>query len=277
LAPLALSPADWLDVFLRISTKVRTVVVPLSGTEAGREQLEMGAGGDRTMELDRAAEATVLGELQMLADRGERFSVLSEEVGLRSFGAPHPLVVVDPVDGSLNAKQGIPFFNVMLALLEGPTMGDTVAGSVVNLANGERWTAIKGQGASREGEPLRPMPSAHDGRIELLGLESSTRSLLAAAPLMERAIKVRILGSMALSMAHTASGGLDVFCAPVPMRVFDMTAGLLFVSEAGGVATDLHGGSLSGLECTLKTRTTLLCASDRELHSLALSAFAGQA
>jgi myo-inositol-1(or 4)-monophosphatase len=233
----------------------------------------MGAGGDRTMELDRVAESIVLDELQKLADRGERFSVLSEEVGLRSFGAPHPLVVVDPVDGSLNAKQGIPFFNVMLALLEGPNVGTTVAGSVVNIANGERWTAIKGEGASREGEPLRPLLGAHDGRIDLLGLESSTRSLKAAAPLMERANKVRILGSMALSMAHTAAGGLDVFCAPVPMRLFDMTAGLLLVSEAGGVATDLKGRSLDGLECTLETRTTLICAPDSERHALALQAF----
>jgi myo-inositol-1(or 4)-monophosphatase len=256
---------------------VRAAVVPLSGTEAGRRQLEMGAGGDRTMELDRAAESIVLDELQALADRGERFSVLSEEVGLRSFGAPHPLVVVDPVDGSLNAKQGIPFFNVMLALLDGPHMGDTVAGSVTNITNSERWTAIRGGGAWREGNRLHALPHRHDGRIDMLGLESSTRSLRAAAPLLERAAKVRILGSMALSMAHTASGGLDVFCAPVPMRVFDMTAGLLLLAEAGGVSTDLEGGSLSGLECTLQTRTTLLCAPDRELHALALSAFAGAA
>jgi len=252
---------------------VRAAVAPLSGTEAGRKPLEMGAGGDRTMELDRVAESIVLDELQALADRGERFSVLSEEVGLRSFGAPHPLVVVDPVDGSLNAKQGIPFFNVMLALLEGPTIGTTVAGSVVNIANGEKWTAIKGQGASRDGHRLQALPGGHDGRIDLLGLESSTRSMKAAAPLMEHANKVRILGSMALSMAHTAAGGLDVFCAPVPMRVFDMTAGLLLVSEAGGVATDLKGHSLDGLECTLKTRTTLLCAPDRERHTLALQFF----
>lgn len=225
------------------------------------------------MELDRVAESIVLDELQVLADRGERFSVLSEEVGLRSFGAPHPLVVVDPVDGSLNAKQGIPFFNVMLAVLEGSTLGTTVTASVVNIANGERWTAIKGQGASRDGQPLHGLQGARDGRIGLLGLESSTRSLKAAAPLMERANKVRILGAMALSMAHTAAGGLDAFCAPVPMRVFDMTAGLLLISEAGGVATDLNGQSLDGLECTLKTRTTLLCAPDRERHSLALQAF----
>lgn len=253
---------------------MRAAVIPLSGTEAGRVPLEMGAGGDRTMELDRAAEAIVLAALQELADRGERFSVLSEEVGLRSFGADHPLVVVDPVDGSLNAKQGIPFFNVMLALLAGSTAGTAQAASIVNLNNGERWTAVKGAGASRNGEPIRTLPARHDGRIELLGLESSTRSLQAAQPLLERAGKVRILGSMALSMAHTAAGGLDLFCAPVPMRLFDMTAGLLLISEAGGVATDIRGASLSGLECTLKTRTTLLCAPDRELHAIGLAAFA---
>ncbi len=231
---------------------MRDVVSPLSGTEAGRHELAMGAGGDRTMELDRAAEVVVFEELQAIADRGEQFSVLSEEVGLRSFGAPLPLVVVDPVDGSLNAKQGIPFYNVMMALLEGPTVG----------------------GAMRNGRPIIVVPHERADRIQLLGLESSTRSLGAAARLIERSSKVRILGAMALSMAHTAAGALDAFCAPVPMRVFDMTAGLLLLSETGGVATDVQGRSLGSLECTLQTRTTLLCAPDATAHALALRAFA---
>ena len=253
---------------------MRDAVAPLAGTEAGRKQLAMGAGGDRTMELDRAAEDVALKELQAIADRGERFSVLSEEVGLRSFGAPHPLVVVDPVDGSLNAKQGIPFYNVMFALLDGPTAGDATVGCVINLISGERWTAIKGQGVKRNGKPLEVIPRVRKDRIELLGLESSTRSLAAAQRLFERSGKVRILGSMALSMAHTAAGALDAFCAPVPMRLFDMTAGLLLIAEAGGVATDLQGRALTGIECTLAARTTLLCAADPAAHALALRAFA---
>jgi len=254
---------------------VRDVVAPLAGTDAGRQQLGMGAGGDRTMELDRAAEAVVFEELQAVADRGMQFSVLSEEVGLRSFGAPLPLVVVDPVDGSLNAKQGIPFYNVMMALLEGPAVGDATVGCVVNIVSGERWTAIKGQGVKRNGHPITVMPRERADRIQLLGLESSTHSLGAAARLIERSSKVRILGAMALSMAHTAAGALDAFCAPVPMRLFDMTAGLLFLGETGGVATDVQGRSLESLECTLQTRTTLLCAPDAPSHALALRAFAG--
>ena len=236
----------------------------------------MGAGGDRTMELDRAAEDAAFAELAALADRGERFSVLSEEVGLRRFGADHPLVVVDPVDGSLNAKQGLPFYNVMLALLDGPTMGDATVGCVVNLISGEHWTAIRGQGARRNGERLRVLPRRQGDRIELLGLESSPRSLKGADRLVARASKLRILGSMALSMAHTASGGLVVFCAPGPMRVFDMAAGLLIITEAGGVATDLQGRSLEDLECTLANRTTLLCAPDRATHDLAMRALSSE-
>jgi myo-inositol-1(or 4)-monophosphatase len=245
-------------------------VLPLAGTDAGRLPLDIGAGGDRTMELDRAAEAVVLQELAALHDRGERFSVLSEEVGLRSFGAEHPLVLVDPVDGSLNAKQGVPVFGLMLAVLDGPTIDDALAGCVLNLNNGELWTAIRGQGAWRAGKPLSVIPRQDAGRIQVLGLESTTRSIAVARPLIERAAKIRILGSMALSIAHTASGGFDVFCAPIPVRVFDMAASLLLLSEAGGVATDLEGKRVGPLPASLECRTTLLCAPTRELHAEAL-------
>jgi len=251
---------------------VRETVLPLAGTEAGRKQLSLGAGGDRTMELDRAAEAVVFGHLEALGHDGEHFSVLSEEVGRRRFGADFPLVLVDPVDGSLNAKQGVPFFGVMLTLLDGPTVADTLCGCVMNLVSGELWTAIRNQGAWRARQALEVQPPQDRGRIELLGLESTPRSLEVARGVIERSGKIRVMGSMALAIAHTASGGLDVFCAPVPMRVFDMTASLLVLSESGGVATDIRGQALGGLTCTLETRTTLVCSANRELHAAALAA-----
>jgi myo-inositol-1(or 4)-monophosphatase len=249
---------------------VRETVQPLAGTDAGRVELAVGAGGDRTMEVDRAAEAVVFGLLEAAAGGGERFTVLSEEAGRRSFGADYPLVLVDPVDGSLNAKQGIPFFGIMLTLLDGPTVADTVAGCVVNLVTGESWTAIRKQGARRSGRPVVVQPPQDRGRIQLLGLESSPRALGVARRLVERSTKIRILGSMALSIAHTAAGGFDAFCAPIPMRVFDMTASLLVLAETGGVASDIKGKPLDALTCSLETRTTLLCAPNPELHAAAL-------
>jgi len=222
------------------------------------------------MALDRAAEDVVFTELAALADGGERFSVLSEEAGHRSFGADFPLLLVDPVDGSLNAKQGVPLFGLMIAVLDGPTLGDAFAGFVLNLTTGEEWRAIRRQGAWRAGKPLAPLASSGDHRIELLGLESTPRALKVAQPLVERASKIRILGSMAISIALVGAGGFDVFCAPIPVRVFDTAASLLILTEAGGVATDLEGGSLDSLTCDLATRSTVLCAPTRELHARAL-------
>ncbi len=251
---------------------MRATVLPLAGTEAGRAQLAIGAGGDRTMELDRAAEADVFAELDALAAGGERFSVLSEEVGHRRLGADYPLVLVDPVDGSLNAKQGVPFFAVMLALVDGPTVGDTVAGCVVNLINGESWTAIRKQGARRGGRPMNVISRSEPDRLELVALESSPSALTIARGLVGRASKIRILGSMALAIAHTAAGSFDAFCAPVPVRVFDMAASLLILGETGGLATDLKGTPLGGLRCGLESRSSLVCAPTAELHAIALDA-----
>jgi myo-inositol-1(or 4)-monophosphatase len=249
---------------------VREAVLPLAGTEAGRVQLSVGAGGDTTMEVDRTAEDVVFAELTSLAERGEQFSVLSEESGRRSFGADYPLVLVDPVDGSLNAKQGVPLFGLMLAVLDGPAVGDTYAGLVLNLNTGEEWTAIRNQGAWRSKKKLAVLPRSEKGRIQLLGLESTPRALALAGPLVERSSKIRILGSMAISLALTAAGGLDVFCAPISVRLFDTAASLLLLRETGGVVTDMQGNSVDGLPCALDSRSTLLCAPTADLHAEAL-------
>ena len=265
-----LQATDWLEVFSRAGAGVRRAVAPLAGTEAGRKAYHVGAGGDTTVEVDRAAESAVFSELGALAERGVRFSVLSEEAGHRDFGAPFPLILVDPVDGSLNAKEGVPLFGLMLAVLDGPTLADTAAGLVMNLATGETWTAVRGRAAWRGGERLEVLSRSVRGRIELVGLESTPRALRAAQPLVERSAKIRILGSMALSIVLTASGALDVFCAPIPVRVFDTAASLLVLREAGGVSSAIDGRQLDALTCDLTTRTTLLCAPTRALHAEAL-------
>ncbi len=81
---------------------------------------------------------------------------------------------------------------------------------------------------------------------------------------------------MALSIALTSAGAFDAFCAPIPVRVFDMAASLLVLREAGGVATTVEGAPLDGLRCDLTTRATLLCAPTRELHTEALRILGNQ-
>lgn len=261
----------WLHAFAAVGARVRDATAPLLGTEAGRAEVGTGAGGDRTVELDRLAEAVALDELRRFADAGHPCSVLSEEAGLVDMGAPTPTVLLDPVDGSLNAKQGIPVAAVMLTLVDGPTIADVRVGWVLNLVSGERWHAVRGRGAYRNDRRLAPLPAAAvPGRIGLLGIESTPGELVALQPLLARTAKVRMLGSIALSMAHTAAGGIEVFAAPIRARIFDMTAGLLMVDEVGGVMTDLEGAPLRDAKVGLESRTTLLGSANPELHRFAL-------
>jgi myo-inositol-1(or 4)-monophosphatase len=251
------------------------VVSPVIGTVGGRREIATGAGGDRTVEIDRLAEESAMAAFEQAASRGLTFSVLSEEVGHRSFGADYPLVVMDPIDGSLNAKQGVPCYAVMLSLLTGPTVADVSAGYVMNLVNGEEFSAVKGGGAWHRDQPLLPLPRSDPGRLEVVALESSAGSLFDATPLLKRAQKVRVLGSMALSIAHAATGSFDLFCSPLRARVFDMTASLLVLTETGGVATDMEGVSLDALAVGFSVRTTLLAAVDPAAHALALEILRG--
>jgi myo-inositol-1(or 4)-monophosphatase len=253
---------------------VRGAVLPLLGTEAGGQELGRGAGGDRTVELDRRAEIEVLAELKALAGSGERFSVLSEEAGLIDMGAPFPRVLVDPVDGSRNAKRGIPLVGLILALMEGPTLAQARIGFVLNTVSGERWHSLRGGGSFRDGRRFEAVRHSPEGRIGVLSLETSTRSFLAAGPLIELSGRLRMLGSTAIALAHTATGGVDVHCTPTPHRVFDMTAGVLMIEEVGGLATDAEGRPLSDLPADLETYTTALCSAHRDLHRLALEALA---
>ncbi len=82
---------------------------------------------------------------------GLDFTLVSEELGERAFGGDGAWrVVVDPIDGSLNAKRGIPFFSLSVAVADGPAMQDVVFGYVYDFGSGEEWTASRGEGAWRE-------------------------------------------------------------------------------------------------------------------------------
>jgi myo-inositol-1(or 4)-monophosphatase len=184
-------------------------------------------------------------------------------------------VLVDPVDGSLNAKLGVPVYGLMLALAEGPELSRVSAGYVRNLATGQYWHAVAGGGAWQDGLPLRPVPRWSSERIRVLGLETSPRTVLGAEPLLRATSKVRLLGSMAISIALTASGAVDVFHSGIRARCFDMAASLLLLREVGGVASDMEGRPIERLPVNLKSRTTLLCSGDPATHARAVALLGG--
>src|SRR5206468_12538926 len=127
---------------------VRAVLVELP-TRAEREPVVgAGEGGDDTTAVDKAAEDAILARLREIDD----VTIVSEEVG--RFGSGSTVVVVDPIDGSLNAKRGIPFFSVSIAVAGGETMGDVHFGYIYDFGTGEEWTAERGRGAFLDGARL---------------------------------------------------------------------------------------------------------------------------
>ena len=222
---------DWLAFSRECVHELERVLVDLP-TRAEREPvLRAGEGGDDTTAIDAAAEEVVVRRLEAL---GTDLILVSEELGIRTFGVGGALrVVVDPIDGSVNAKRGIPYFSLSLAVADGPTMDDVTFGFVHDFGAGEEWVAERGHGARLGGEPLDgPGPKRS---IEILALEGTTTEAIAdvVEGLRGVAQRVRVMGSLALSLCHLAAGRVDAVCCLKPARSIDIAAAQLLVRERG--------------------------------------------
>lgn len=267
-----MSSQDWLPIFRAIAAEVRAAIPPQAGTAKGREVVGAGAGGDQTIYLDQLAEAIVVRHLEQAYRRGFRFRLISEELGERDFGGPS-MVLVDPLDGSFNAKMGLPYYAVVLAATEGDQFQDVRLGYVQNLVTGDEFHAAVGAGAFRNDQPLRPLPPPFDGRsIPLVQLDapSGAAAREQAVAIFAKAEKVRQLGSAALNLCHVASGAIALQVTPSPVRAFDLAGPLLILREAGGMATDFQGNSIANVSVRLNSRTTLLASLSAELIAFAI-------
>jgi myo-inositol-1(or 4)-monophosphatase len=191
-----------------------------------------GRGGDETTAIDKAAEDAILERIRAAAG-----AIVSEEVGRLGADAL-PLVVVDPIDGSLNAKRGIPFFSLSIAVAEGETMDDVVFGFVHDFGSREEWTARLGEGAWLNGDLLGSVKPKDE--VEILSFEATRTSLVArdAPKVADLAHRLRIMGSLALSFCHLAAGRVDAVCSLKPARSVDIAAAQLLCRELG-LAVDL--------------------------------------
>jgi myo-inositol-1(or 4)-monophosphatase len=216
----------WLDVCRACVADVRGVLDDLPTRTEREPVVGAGLGGDDTTAIDKAAEDAILARLQALDD----VTIVSEEVGRLGDGTT--VVVVDPIDGSLNAKRGIPFFAVSIAVADGMHMGDVRFGYVYDFGSGEEWLARRGGGATLNGARLTVQPKE---AIEILAFEATESSLIArdAPRVADLAYRLRVMGSLALSLCHLASGRLDAVCSLKPARSVDIAAAQLLVRESG--------------------------------------------
>ena len=166
----------WLETCRLCVADIREVLDGMP-TRAEREPvLRRGEGGDDTTAIDQAAEDAVVARLAATR-RGLRPRLRGARRARRS--APEETaVVVDPIDGSVNAKRGIPFFSFSLAVADGSTMGDVTFGYVYDFGSGEEWTAERGRGRLPRRSPSRER-HARRTTIEILSFEGTTTPAIA--------------------------------------------------------------------------------------------------
>jgi myo-inositol-1(or 4)-monophosphatase len=237
----AASSPDWLGAARRAAAALR-VMLAERPTRAERvvETGTRGEGGDRTLEIDALAEQAVLAELEALHKAGARFTVVSEERGTVDYGGDGVLVVVDPIDGSMNAKRGLPHHCVSIAVADGPTMADVVFGFVQDFGPDEEWIAHRGGGATLNGAALDADLAERrraDGTLELVGFESADPRwvLRSAEGLVQVAHRLRAIGTIAAAMCQVAAGRFDGMLTLRGCRAVDAAAAQLIVREAGGL------------------------------------------
>jgi len=238
--PTALQ-ADWLTACRAATNGLREVLVehPTS-RERVVETGERGEGGDRTLVIDQQAEDAVFAQLDALHAAGARFVAISEERGIVGYGGEDVRVVIDPLDGSLNAKRGMRSYALSIAVADGPTMADVVFGYVYDFGAGEEWAARRGEGACLNGRPISDPPPERrmrDGRLELITVESSDPRYMAPAMpgLVEHVHRVRALGSIAISCCQVATTRADGMLTLWRTRAVDIAAAQLIVRETGAL------------------------------------------
>ena len=200
--------------------------------------------------LDLVADAPVCAHL-VAAGVG----VLSEESGLHHADRDI-VVVVDPVDGSTNASRRIPYYATSLCAVDadGP-----LAAMVVNLATGERFDAVRGGGARRDGQPIHASTTTDLGH-----------ALLALNGLPDRHwgwAQCRMFGAAALDLCAVACGRVDAYVDATTSSLgpWDYLGGMLVCTEAGATITDAEDRDLVVLEH--RARRTPIAAATPDLHA----------
>jgi len=249
-----------------------------TGIEARTVYEGVGEGGDRTLEIDRQAEDLVFAELETLHEAGAEFTAISEERGEVTFGdGSSPWrVVIDPIDGSLNARRTIPSHSLSLAVASGSSLADVEFGFVYDFGAREEFAAARHRGAWLNEQPLEARGPGYG--LELVALEASKPELI--SPIIDalagKAYRIRSVGSLAISLAWVAAGRVDGLVCARQARSVDIAAAQLIAREAGAVVK-FDPYELDGAGLDLDARYDTVAALDEELLGTLLEVRRGTA
>jgi myo-inositol-1(or 4)-monophosphatase len=193
---------------------------------------------DLVSDADREAERVIR---ELLEAERPHDGLIAEE-GSHSESESGRRWVVDPLDGTVNFLYGFPAWGVSIALED---EGGLALGLVLDPVRPELFTAVRGEGATLDGDPIRV-----SGRTELaramvatgFSYESERRARQAdlLTTLLPRVRDIRRVGAAALDLCQVAAGRVDAFYER-GLKRWDEAAGRLLIEEAGGVVAELDG------------------------------------
>jgi myo-inositol-1(or 4)-monophosphatase len=195
---------------------------------------------DFVSDVDRASEQA-LGEV--ITARHADATLLAEEGSPDAQTTRGLVFVADPLDGTTNFLHGFPWYAVSVAAL---VDGEVQAGAIINVATGTLFTATLGGGARMAGAPMKVSTNSDPSRALIAtGFPFSredeiTRYLAMLPPVMRETAGIRRAGAAALDLADVAAGRFEAFFE-LRLAPWDIAAGILMVSEAGGVVTTMEG------------------------------------
>jgi myo-inositol-1(or 4)-monophosphatase len=204
---------------------------------------------DLVTEADREAEATIVAAIRGTFPRHD---ILAEEADYGQSGSTYRWII-DPLDGTTNYTHGFPWFAVSLAL---EVAGVIRLGVVYNPFHRELFFAEKGEGAFLNDVQIQVSATS---RLDLAMLGTGFPYDRKTSPannydhfvnFQQAAQACRRAGAASLDLAYTAAGRLDGYWE-MKLKPWDVAAGQLLVTEAGGRVTDFNGGPLDiyGKEC----------------------------
>jgi len=205
-------------------------------------EVQMKGWADPVTVADRESEALIRSTLQQEFP-GD--AIEGEEEGARA-GTSGRLWLIDPVDGTANYAGGLPFFAVVISLVDLRNPDEAVLNVTYDPIRDELFHAVRGQGAFLNDGPIR-VSGQQDLAQALIDLHYSNNhriweaSISLVTAITAKAPYARNLGSTALGQAYVAMGRLHAH-AKITSGRYDVIGGNLLISEAGGTVTDLRGG-----------------------------------
>ncbi len=213
--------------------------------------------GDFVSVADKKAEDTIKEEL---AKARPDYAWLGEETGTSGSVEAEYRWIVDPLDGTTNFLHGIPHWAISIACA---SKTDIIAGVIYDPIKDEMFFAEKGSGAFMNSRRLR-VSARRDAQDALAGIGMNHDDLASnkiwqnrVTDLGSKVASIRHNGSAALDLAYVAAGRFDFYCQPT-LKLWDMAAGLVIVSEASGMVTRLNGDKMTLADGSLAASNGLL-------------------